>query len=178
MEWVLTAVSPDRAGIVEEIAAIITKHDGNWVKSSMSRLSGQFAGIVQFTTSNTTHVEELKSELAGLSKSGIILNLIEVAGEDAKANEPDGETALLEVTGIDHKGIVAEITHLLAENKVTIEELETDVFTASMAGEPMFSAKAEIRLPKGLTLNELREATEAIADDIMVDIILQIDKAD
>ena len=177
MEWVLTAVSPDRAGIVEEIAAIINKHDGNWVKSSMSRLGGQFAGIVQFTTSSATQVDQLKADLQALSKSDITLQLVEMDGSEATP-EPNGERALLEVTGIDHKGIVAEITQLLRENQVTIDEFETDIFTASMAGEAMFTAKAEIRLPEGLTFNKLREATEAIADDIMVDINLQIDKAD
>lgn len=174
MEWVITAISEDRAGIVEEIAGVITKHDGNWVKSSMSRLSGQFAGIVQFTTSQSTNEKELKTELAGLAEKGITINLVETRDQE----EPAGQKALIELTGIDHKGIVAEITHLLAEKNVTIEELETDIFTASMAGEPMFLAKAEIRLPEGLTFTELREATEAIAEDIMVDINLQMDKAE
>ncbi len=174
MEWVITAISKDRAGIVEEIAGVITKHDGNWVKSSMSRLSGQFAGIVQFTTTQTTDEEQLKTDLAALVENGITINLVETASQA----EPAGQKALIELTGIDHKGIVAEITHLLAEKNVTIEELETDIFTASMAGEAMFSAKAEIRLPEGLTFAELREATEAIAEDIMVDINLQIDKVE
>lgn len=174
MEWVITAISVDRAGIVEEIAAIITKHDGNWVKSSMSRLGGQFAGIVQFTTTSTTQVETLASDLKNLAKDGITIHLEQTSVEKITTV---GKQALIELTGIDHKGIVAEITHLLAEKLVTIEEFETDVFTASMAGEPMFSAKAKIRLPEGLSFDELREATEAIADDIMVDINLQMDKA-
>ncbi|GJM00644.1 MAG: hypothetical protein DHS20C07_23230 [Methyloligella sp.] len=174
MEWVITAISEDRAGIVEEIAGIITKHDGNWVKSSMSRLSGQFAGMVQFTSSQSTNVSALKTELEGLTEKGIIINLVETSEQP----KPKGQKAQIELTGIDHKGIVAEITHLLAEKQVTIEELETDIFTASMAGEAMFTAKAEIRLPEGLTFIELREATEAIAEDIMVEINLQMDKAD
>jgi len=174
MEWVITAISADRAGIVEEIAGIITKHDGNWVKSSMSRLSGQFAGIVQFTTSQSTIVAELKTDLEKLTDKGIVINLVETSEQV----EPKGQKAVIELTGIDHKGIVAEITHLLAEKQVTIEELETDIFTASMAGEAMFTAKAKIRLPEGLTFTGLREATEAIAEDIMVEINLQMDKAD
>ena len=109
-----------------------------------------------------------------MAEKGITINLVETRGQE----EPAGQKALIELTGIDHKGIVAEITHLLAEKNVTIEELETDIFTASMAGEPMFLAKAEIRLPEGLTFTELREATEAIAEDIMVDINLQMDKAE
>lgn len=177
MDWVLTAISKDRAGIVEDIAAIITSHDGNWVKSSMSRLGGEFAGIVQFTTPAETAADKLEQDLKALAKKGItvLLEVDQQSSETTGASE--GLTAHIELTGIDHKGIVREITHLLAEKNVTIEKFETDIFTASMAGEPMFSAKANIRLPADLTIDDLTSATEAIAQDIMVDITLQLDNS-
>ncbi len=84
----------------------------------------------------------------------------------------------LELTGIDHPGIVRDITHLLAAQQVTIEKLETKIFTASMAGASMFYAAAQIRLPQGLSLASLSQAIETLADDIMVDINLEIDPQD
>ncbi len=175
MNWVLTAMSNDRPGIVEDIAAIITKHEGNWVKSAMTRLGGQFAGIVQYTIT-PEKAEALASELKSLSTKNITISLQKDTLEDGTEEELEGQTAFIELTGIDHPGIVRDITHLLAENQVTIENLETGVFTASMAGEPMFFARAKIRLPKALSISHLREATETIAQDIMVDINLEIDE--
>ena len=172
MEWVLTAMSKDRPGIVEDIAAIITKHDGNWVKSAMSRLGGQFAGIVQYTVA-PERAEELAQELEALTAKNITISL---AKDTQAQTEDEGEIAYIELTGIDHPGIVRDITNILREKDVTIEDLDTGVFTASMAGEPMFYASAKIRLPAGLSLTDLRRAAETAADDLMVDINLEIDE--
>lgn len=175
MKWVLTAVSKDRPGIVEDIAQIITKHEGNWVKSSMSRLGGQFAGIIQITVAKDK-AQDLTNQLQTLATKDIQITLHKDEPlEDATAN---GQMATLELTCIDQKGIVRDITHLLASQHVTIEKLETKVFTASMAGEPMFSATAQIRLPEALAAASLSNAIETITNDIMVDINLEIDPQD
>ena len=61
--------------------------------------------------------------------------------------------------------------------EISIDRLETKIFTASMAGEPMFHARAEIRLPDAITPDQLTEAVETIANDIMVDINLNISES-
>jgi glycine cleavage system regulatory protein len=43
---VLTVIGDDRPGLVEQLATAISQHQGNWLQSSMSNLSGKFAGIV------------------------------------------------------------------------------------------------------------------------------------
>lgn len=175
MKWVLTAVTKDRPGIVEDIAQIITKHQGNWVKSSMSRLGGQFAGIIQITVAKDK-AQDLASELQTLTAKDIQITLQH--DESEGDTNLQGQMATLELTGIDHPGIVRDITHLLANEQVTIEKLETKIFTASMAGEPMFSATAQIRLPEELSIASLSKSIETIAHDIMVDINLEIDPQD
>lgn len=173
MDWVLTAMSKDRPGIVEDIAAIISKHQGNWVNSSMSRLGGEFAGIVQFSVS-PENADDLVAELINLKDKAIQIVVQQDPGPSPQAATEGGKRADLELTGIDHPGIVKEITHLLTTNNVTIEQLETGIFTASMAGEPMFYAKAKLLLPANLSPNTLEQATETIAQDIMVEINLEI----
>ena len=44
---VLTLLGPDHPGIVALLAAVIARHQGNWMQSRMVRLGGQFAGLVQ-----------------------------------------------------------------------------------------------------------------------------------
>src|SRR5690606_8461235 len=41
----LTAVGPDRTGLVESLAQRIAAAGGNWEESRMGRLAGSFAGI-------------------------------------------------------------------------------------------------------------------------------------
>ena len=43
---VLTVIGDDRPGLVEQLAAAISEHRGNWLESSMAHLAGKFAGIV------------------------------------------------------------------------------------------------------------------------------------
>ena len=43
---VLTVIGDDRPGLVGQLSAAISKHNGNWLESSMSHLAGKFAGIV------------------------------------------------------------------------------------------------------------------------------------
>ena len=42
----MTVIGNDRPGLVESVASIVAEHGGNWLESRMSRLGGQFAGIV------------------------------------------------------------------------------------------------------------------------------------
>jgi glycine cleavage system regulatory protein len=42
-----------------------------------------------------------------------------------------------------------------------------------MSGEAMFQAQADVVLPDGLAIEDLRDALELIAHDLMVDIALE-----
>lgn len=172
MEIILTAIAKDRPGIVEEIAAVITEHNGNWVESSMSRLGGEFAGIVQ-VTAPAANKDQIIAGLKSLGENGISIE----CKVDQQVEPSPARSAELELTGLDHAGIVRDITRLLAGMEISIDRLETRVFTASMAGEPMFHARAEIRLPDTITPEQLTEAVETIANDIMVDINLNISES-
>lgn len=165
---VLTAIARDRAGVVESLADVIASHSGNWVESSMARLGGEFAGIVMAEVPAES-AAKLEDALAALDKEGIDVTVHKAA----TFAPPSGHHARLELTGIDHTGIVLEITRTLARHGISIDELSTSVSRGSMGAEPMFSAQADIVLPASLGTDELRDTLELIAADIMVDIELR-----
>lgn len=164
---VLTAIARDRPGVVESVADVIASHSGNWIDSSMARLSGEFAGIIMVEIAAES-AARLEKALAGLDKEGIDV----IVHKAASSASPSGHHARLELTGLDHPGIVLEITRTLARHGVNIDELSTSVSRGSMGAEPMFTAEADILLPSDLTTDSLRDALELIAGDIMVDIEL------
>lgn len=168
-DMVLTAIARDRPGVVEALADVVARHSGNWVDSSMARLAGEFAGIVRISVPNSSS-SSLKSALADLSADGIDVTLH--AGE-ASSLPTKRRVARLEVTGLDHTGIVLEVTRALSQHNVNINNLETHVFPGSMGGEPMFTAKADMILPPELDKDDLCDALELIANDIMVEIDLE-----
>lgn len=167
VELVLTVVARDRPGIVEILAEKVAAHSGNWIDSAMTRLGGEFAGVLRAEVPDD-QVIGLKQALAGLAQEGI-----DVTVRTGEPPEPSGgHHVRLALTGLDHKGIVLEVTRVLSRLGVSIDELQTNVFAGSMGGEKMFSADAKMILPDGLDIDSLREALEKIASDIMVDIEL------
>lgn len=167
VEMVLTVIARDRPGLVKRISDVVASHNGNWIDSSMARLGGEFAGIVRIAVPHE-NADALTAGLTSLGADGIDVTL----RQDARPSPPDGHHVRLELTGVDHPGIVLEVTRALEAHGVSIDQLQTGVFPASMTGEAMFSAEADLVLPAGLELSALRQTLEHIAGDIMVDIEL------
>ncbi len=169
-EMVLTVIGHDRPGLVETIAESVASHGGNWVDSSMSRLGGEFAGIVRVLIPEDK-TAALEKELTELDRDEKIS--VTVRKNSPNEDSPTGQLASFELLGHDQIGIVLKITQILARHQVNVLDLETSVTSASMEGSPMFKAVAELRLPDNIDIAALEEALETIANDIMVDIDLK-----
>ena len=79
----------------------------------------------------------------------------------------------MELVGNDRPGIVRDITQLLSEQGVNLESLITDVRPAPMSSEPLFHAEAILAVPLTLPLEQLQKRLEALADDLMVELVLR-----
>jgi len=165
---VMTVIGNDRPGLVESVASIVTEHGGNWLESRMSRLGGQFAGIV--------HVEvpaEREQALAKALKALDARGLTVVVHSDQPQARSLSKTNILEIVGQDRPGIVRQISHTLAEAGVNVEELHTECASAAMSGETLFKARAVLHVPPSCDVGTLREALEKIAADLIVEISLE-----
>ena len=168
-ELVLTVIARDRPGLIKALSEAIAHHGGNWIDSSMARLGGEFAGILRVSVP-VAQSGALEARLAELVASGI--SVVVRKGEAATAADA-GRRVRLDLTGVDHPGIVHRISTALTALNINIDALETQVFTGSMSGEPMFEAKAEMVLPANVEEPKLRKALEDLARDLMVDIDLE-----
>ena len=162
---VLTVIGADRPGIVEQLSDQVLAAGANWEESRMARLAGKFAGVLRVSV-DAELANRLADDLRALA-SGDLTVVIEHGGEIAVS----GSRALgLEIVGQDRPGIVRDISHVLARRGVNIEELETEVASAAMSGEPTFRARARVRLPDTTSVDDIRAALEAMADNLMVDL--------
>jgi glycine cleavage system regulatory protein len=78
----------------------------------------------------------------------------------------------LELVGLDRPGLVREISQLLAQHAVNVEELVTDRSSAPMSGEMLFRARARVHVPADANLPQLRAGLERLANDLLVEIRL------
>ncbi|WP_017937539.1 glycine cleavage system protein R [Zestomonas thermotolerans] len=165
---VITVIAQDQPGLVERIARCIAEHGGNWLESRMSRMAGQFAGILKISVPAEAH-DELVDGLQALNDEGIRVLLAESGIEPACTWKP----ICLDLVGNDRPGIVRDITRLLSEHGVNLERLSTEVVPAPMSGEPLFRAEALLAVPLTLSLDLLQTRLEALADDLMVELNLR-----
>mgnify|MGYP001822725234 FL=1 len=165
---ILTAIGTDRPGLVEELSAAVAANGGNWLKSRMSHLGGEFAGIVRIQVDEAKETA-LRSALATLDGLEVTVRT-DTSGVDPAGT---GELVALELMGADRPGIVSEISRALAALGVNVENLETECTSAPMSGEALFKANAELGLPAGLDLTGLQSALEGIASDLIVDLKLR-----
>ena len=142
---------------------------GNWVESRMAHLEGQFAGLLRVQLP-ATGVEELRGALLDLEDDGIRILLSESAAPTGESTAP---RVSLELVGHDRPGIVREISAALAVRGINVEEFESRCTSAPMSGEALFHARAQLRVPDGQTLEEVRTTLEKIANELMVDVTLE-----
>lgn len=164
---VMTVIAADRPGLVDAISGVIAEHDGNWLESRMSRLGGQFAGILRIELP-AAQQEALMRALRALNTSGLKVSV----HQDAVPATTGGELRLLEVVGHDRPGIVRQISRALAQRNVNVEELSSEVVSAAMTGELLFKARAKVLLPDGCDPERLQQDMEKIASDLIVEIRL------
>lgn len=165
---VLTVIGDDRPGLVETLARTVAEHGGNWVESRMSRLGGKFAGILLVDVIAERR-EGLIHALQSLGTHGLRV-LVEASEKHAAR---DLKPVRLELLGQDRPGIVRDVSRALAQRGVNVERLSTECVSAPMSGEILFKATAELLLPAGTKLEDLREGLETIANELMVDVTLE-----
>ena len=165
---VVTVLGPDRPGLVEMVAGIISSHGGNWLESRMSRLAGKFAGILRAELPED-RVADALAALTALGSRG--LKVVAESEAGARADGP-ARTLSLELIGLDRPGIVREISQLLAGQGVNVEELTTNRVSAPMSAEMLFEARAHVRVSPATDIAKLRAELERLASDLVVEIKL------
>ncbi len=166
---VLTFVGDDRPGLVSAVSEKIAACGATWLESRSARLAGKFAGIllVNVPEARTT---ELRSSLRLLETAGLHLTIEQ--GAAAADTPPLGRLLKLDLIGHERPGIVRDVTSALTGLGVNIEEFASNLESAPFTGVDMFRARARLRSPEGLGIEDLRKALERLAGEIMVDLAI------
>ena len=164
---VVTLIGNDRPGIVERLSEEVLAAGANWEESRMARLAGKFAGLLRISVA-ADRAESLAAGLRALDSGGLTV-VVEGGAEPQAAAD---RVIRLDLIGNDHPGIIRDISRVLAQHQINIEELETDVTGAPMTGEQLFRARARLRLPAAVDAEWLRDRLQSLAGELMVDVTL------
>ncbi len=79
----------------------------------------------------------------------------------------------LSAIGPDRLGIVKEIARTLANRGVNVIEMDSEVSSAPMSGEQLFQTRIDAEIPDDLSLDDLSDALDEIANQLTLEIELE-----
>jgi glycine cleavage system transcriptional repressor len=166
---ILTAVGPDRVGLVERISEFITRHGCNIEDSKMAVFCGEFALIVLITGEGSKLVKVASDYREIEMETGLTISL-----KTPTARSAPGPFLPYRLTAscMDHPGIVYQISAILSSLGINIESMETETYAAPDSGTPIFRLDAEIAVPTTTNINSLRHRFAEIQREENIDIDL------
>ena len=170
-QWILTAVGPDRPGLVGELTGHL--HDGgaNLLDSRMVNLRGQFA-VVLLWEADEAGGRALADRLPAAGER-MGLKLFVTRQGAAAAGALAGVPYRLKTYSSDQPGIVHRVTDLLRAHGVNIEDLSTRQESAAFAGTPLFTMDLTLSVPPAVAVRKLRADLEALCDQLNCDVDLE-----
>lgn len=151
---ILTAVGPDRVGLVEKISEFITRLGCNIEDSKMAVFCGEFAVIILITGASGNLVRVANSYRELETQTGLTFSIKTPAMR--KAAEPLLPYKLI-ASCMDHPGIVHKLSQALSRAGINIESMETKTYAAPDSGTPIFRLEALVSAPEKTDIDALAQ---------------------
>jgi glycine cleavage system transcriptional repressor len=162
----LTANGKDRPGIVAAIARVLLAGDCNIEDSQMARLGPDFACMLVLRLPEGLVSEQLGELLSPVACDlGLRMHIEDLRPEEAGETRSDQPKHLIHVYGADRKGIVHRISEHLASRNVNITNLQTEVIHHET---PLYVMVIEVEVPSFVDPGPLESELAAIGKDIQV----------
>ena len=165
---IMIAVGRDRPGLVDMVSTYLFERGANIEDSRMAAMGGCF-GIMTLFSCSDEGLAKIRAELDGLRAEGLEVSLHEAsdpAGLPQEAHLP----LALEVTAMDHPGIVKKAVRVLHRHGVNIVSLNTRVSRAPLSGAPLFDLKLEAAVPPDRSLAKIKDELAALAAELNLDL--------
>jgi glycine cleavage system transcriptional repressor len=159
---VLSALGPDRPGLVAQVTHFLTERGANIEESRMVVLGAEF-GILILVSGSEEDIERIARDapaLAEETKIGVLVRRTKSPEEHRRASVIP---CVVTAEALDHEGIVRAVALAISKMGINIVSLETAAYNAPVTGSPLFRLEAHIDLPQGVSITEVRRGMEEVA---------------
>ena len=165
---VLTAVGPDRPGLVNQLSSLIREAGASIEDSRMAILGGEFAMILLISGSAGA-IERVKEIPAHEGDLGLRC----IVKETSPHAPSDYLLYRIEVSGADRPGIVQAVAAILAKSGINVATLESHLSFAPFSATPMFMLEATLQVPSKTALSDLRHDLATTCEEENLDFHLE-----
>jgi glycine cleavage system transcriptional repressor len=168
-EYAITVIGHDRPGIIADASEILAGLGLNLTDSTMTRLRGHFA--MTLICAGPPAAADIEAALGALTAGGALVATVRRLSQESEPAASGGHHVLT-VHGADRLGIVAAVTRAVADQGGNITDL-----TTRLTG-PLYLLVAEVDLPAGTDLDDLRKRLNTVGTTLGVDVDLRPAEAD
>ena len=167
---VISALSSDRSGIVNDLSQTILKAGCNIEDSRMIVLGGEFA-IILLVSGVWNTIAKLEGQLPALEER---LNMRIMAKTTAHlSNNKHTLSYGVDVIALDNPGIVHNLAGFFSSREINIQELSTSTYAAAHTATPMFSVHITVDIPADTRIASLREEFMEFCDQLNLDAVIE-----
>lgn len=176
-KFLLTAFSKDRPGIVADISKVIFENGYNLEDSSMTYLAGEFAILILLSAPSTLAekevMENLSSECRRLEREKMITAYIRPISSETAQLKADTTMKTISVEGLDQAGIVYKVSKFLADSKINIRTLDSEIRLSPQSGAALYVMTIVVDIPNDLPLQLVEDGLGSIGDQLNVDVTIE-----
>jgi glycine cleavage system transcriptional repressor len=165
----ITAIGPDRAGLVRDLIQAVTTAGGSIRESRMVTLGSDFA-VLMLVAGNWHTVNKVRERFAQLEKeAGLTVTVRDTEPRTAEAAAPYH----IDVVTLDQEGIVLRLSSFFANRNLEIAEVNTRRYNAPHTGAAMFAVQMTVNVPGQMHVATLREEFLDFCDEQNLDAIFE-----
>jgi len=166
----VTAIGPDRTGLVRDVSLAISSAGGSILQSKMSTLGREFA-ILARVSANWHAIKKVEESLNRLQQQGDLT--ITFRETEPRPRQAPAAPYNVDIVAIDQEGIVAGLASFFAARDIEIADLSTRQYHAAHTGAAMFSIQMAINVPATMHLATMRDAFHEYCEEQNLDAVIE-----
>lgn len=163
-KYITTVYGPDIPGDINSLALVTRSYGGEWLTSKVIKSDGQFAAIMSVVIS-TQKEGELK-----VAMENDFPALTFVYAPASNVLQKASKTIHLGVDCIDRPGLTGDLTNILANLDICVENMECRRFVMDGIGD-VFSAKLALVVPETVKSEVVAGEIETLSEDVQVNVL-------
>lgn len=162
VQILLTITGPYQSDLVKVLSEKTHALEGKWLVSKINHVEDHMAGLIKVEL-DPSNVEALLDEFKGLP-----INVDWVELKRLPKAKPNHLTLFIDAK--DRPGLVSDISQVLSENSVKVENMECNRIGLPDIGGTVFTSNFKIAVSDAFDKSLLIDSLQEISSDLVIDI--------